>query len=304
MRHRKTALSLAAGAALAAATAAALTLDEFVAGWPLDPPPGAEVFDVPLTAEVYAVAASLDEIAVLDANGTPLPFFRRGVPSVSTPAAPMRSVRVAPLAAAALPLDAVTDAWYFDVGASLPASAVTIAFAGEAGWLRGDVEGSDSLAGPWIRIANDTLFYALTFEGRTFASPPVTVGRREVRYLRVLLESPRAVPPELTLAFPQEYLRVGARGAGPWWLVAGTLAEEAGPDPTFAAVWAEIAPTPRTVPIATLGARQEFGGSAARRASRPFPWRTAALWGVLIGGVLVVGGMAVRLAREMERKPP
>ena len=86
--------------------------------------------------------------------------------------------------------------------------------------------------------------------------------------------------------------------------MAGTLAEDAGPDPTFAAVWSEIAPTPRAVPIATLGAKREFGGSGARSASRPFPWRTAALWAVLIGGVLVVGGMAVRLAREMQRKPP
>jgi hypothetical protein len=86
--------------------------------------------------------------------------------------------------------------------------------------------------------------------------------------------------------------------------VAGTLAEDAGPDATFAAVWAEVAPTPRTVPIATLGAKRELGGEDARRASRPFPWRTAVLWGVLVGGVLVVGGMAVRLAREMKQKPP
>jgi hypothetical protein len=28
------------------------------------------------------------------------------------------------------------------------------------------------------------------------------------------------------------------------------------------------------------------------------------LWAVLVGGALVVGGMAVRLAREMQRKPP
>ncbi len=303
MRHRKTVLSVAASAALAAAAAAALTLDEFVAGWPLEPPPGAEVFDVPLTAEVYAAATSIDEIAVLDADGTPLPFFRRGASS-ATASATVRSVAVQPLAADALPPDAAANAWYFDVGASLPASAVTIAFAGEAGWLRGDVEGSDSLAGPWLPIVSDTLFYALTFEGRTFASPPVTVGRREVRYLRVLGESPRAAPLELTLTYPQEYLRVGARGSGPWWLVAGTLADEAGPDPTFAAVWSEIAPRPRAVPIATLGARRELGGPAALRAPRPFPWRTAALWAVLVGGVLVVGGMAVRLAREMQRKPP
>jgi hypothetical protein len=450
MHNRNTALLLAASATLVTATCAALELDEFVAGWPLEPPPGAEVFDVPLTAEIYAAAPSVGEIAVLDGSGAPLPFFRRGAPApltteqrVTLEASPLyaddpgsaatvgvttnergtsvtvtpgagdarrisgfvldaravttapsafdldwralpqpflldvriehsadlrawrdvggaavaalaigetqvrharvpvravtggyyritanrgvedwyleratlvtasaltatpQSVRVQPLAADALPPDAEPDALHFDVGGSLPAASVALAFAAEADWLRGDVAGSHSLAGPWTSIADDTLFYKLVFEGRTFTNPPIGVGRRELRYWRVLPSgTPRTSPVELELTFPQEFLRVGARGDGPWWLAAGTLAEEAGPDPTFAAVWAEVAPTPRTVPIATLGAKRDLGGAEARRASRPFPWRTAALWAVLVGGVLVVGGMAVRLAREMKQKPP
>ena len=49
----------------------------------------------------------------------------------------------------------------------------------------------------------------------------------------------------------------------------------------------------------SLGARRELGGPAALVAPRQFPWRLAALWAALCGGVLVVGFMAVRLAREM-----
>ncbi len=64
----------AAGMALAAA-AAALDPREFVAGWSIEAPAGAEVFDLPLTAEVYA-AATIGQLAVLDANGEPQPFFR------------------------------------------------------------------------------------------------------------------------------------------------------------------------------------------------------------------------------------
>lgn len=45
----------------------------------------------------------------------------------------------------------------------------------------------------------------------------------------------------------------------------------------------------------SLGARRELGGPAALVAPRQFPWR----WAALCGGVLVVGFMAVRLAREM-----
>jgi hypothetical protein len=66
----------AAGAALAA-TATALDALDFVAGWPIAVPNDARVFDVPLTAEVYAAAENLEQLAVLDANGAPQPFFRR-----------------------------------------------------------------------------------------------------------------------------------------------------------------------------------------------------------------------------------
>ena len=72
MEHRRVlrAAFAAAGTALAA-TAAALDPQQFVAGWPIEIPAEAEVFDVPLTAEVYAAADGVEQIAVLDANGAP-----------------------------------------------------------------------------------------------------------------------------------------------------------------------------------------------------------------------------------------
>ena len=73
--------SVAAVGAALAATAAALDPLEFVAGWPIEAPAGAEIFDVPLTADVYAAAQSIQQIAVLDANGEPQPFFLSGPPS-------------------------------------------------------------------------------------------------------------------------------------------------------------------------------------------------------------------------------
>jgi len=87
-------------------------------------------------------------------------------------------------------------------------------------------------------------------------------------------------------------------------LAAGTLAEDAGPDPTLASVWSALESPAPAVPLATLGARRELGGPAALVAAKPFPWRTISLWAVLIVGVLVVGTMAVRLAREMRSPTP
>jgi hypothetical protein len=86
MRHRSSLVraSIAAAGAAFAATAVALDPLQFVAGWPIEAPAGAEVFDVPLTAEIYAAAAGLEQLAVLDANGSPQAFFRRS-PSRTVP---------------------------------------------------------------------------------------------------------------------------------------------------------------------------------------------------------------------------
>jgi hypothetical protein len=141
--------------------------------------------------------------------------------------------------------------------------------------------------------------YRLSFEGRELSNEPIEVARSEARYWRVVPSAPpRGERFELALEFPQEILRVAPRGRAPYLLAAGTLLDAAGPDATLASVWAML-DRPAQVPLAALGARRELGGPAALVAARPFPWRTASLWAVLIAGVLVVGTMAVRLAREM-----
>ena len=169
---------------------------------------------------------------------------------------------------------------YFDAGGTLPVQSVSLGFAATDGWARADVAASRTLEGPWLPVAYGELFYALSFEGREFASEPVVVGRQEARYWRVVPAAPlRGQALELELTFPQEYLRVAVNGGAPYTLAAGTLAEEAGPDATLAAVWSELKPPADVVPFATLGARRELGGAAALVAPRPFPWRTAGLVG-------------------------
>jgi hypothetical protein len=193
---------------------------------------------------------------------------------------------------------------YFDAGGALPVQSVALAFAETGGWARAEVAASGSLDGPWSSVAYGELFYALSLEGRDFASEPVAVGRREARYWRVVPAAPlRGQAIELELAYPQEFLRVAPRGGAPYLLAAGTLAQEAGPDPTLAAVWSALTPPAGDVPRASLGVRRELGGAAALAVERPFPWRTTALWAVLVAGVLVVAAMAVRLARDMRRQP-
>jgi hypothetical protein len=204
--------------------------------------------------------------------------------------------RVAPLAA--VPEGAPEGAVFFDAGAVLPVAAVALDFGAGGGWAQVDVAASDSLDGPWTTVAYNQLFYAIDFGGQRFASAAYE-QQRSARYWRVQPAIPvRGAGFALALEFPQEYLRVAGRSSGPYLLAAGTLTAEAGPDAAFAAVWRQV-PVVAAVPEAGVGARRELGGPAVLVLPRQFPWRLAALWAALGGGVLVVAWMAVRLAREM-----
>lgn len=57
-------------------SAVAADPNEFAVGWPLQLTEGSEFYDVPLTADVYRHARSVSQMAILDANGEPMPFYR------------------------------------------------------------------------------------------------------------------------------------------------------------------------------------------------------------------------------------
>jgi hypothetical protein len=216
----------------------------------------------------------------------------RAAPEVAT---------VEPLAQTPAQLEAQPppNALYFDAGGMLPVSSVTLDFAGDNGWASASLATASSLDGPWDAVAYSPLFYEIDYQGERFASEQVDVGRREARYWRVAPVEPLARERvALRLEYPAEQLRVSAAGTAPYLLAAGTLAPEAGPDSTFAAVWREL-PTGRPPPLAELGERRELGGAAALRVPYAFPWRATLLWTVLGGGALAVAWMAVRLAREL-----
>jgi uncharacterized protein DUF3999 len=218
-------------------------------------------------------------------------------PSESLSLAPLE--RVAPRIAAA----ESDNALYFDAGGPVPVSSVALVFGDRPGWARARIASAASLDGPWSLATGETLFYALDYEGEPFASEPTIVRRQATRYWRVTATEPLdAERVALRLEYPSEVIRVSVDGSAPYQLVAGTAAQEAGPDPTFAAVWREL--PPGSAPArATIGQLRELGGPAALEAPFHVPWSLALLWSVLGVGVLAVSWMAVRLAREF-REPP
>jgi len=430
---------------LLASPADAVDPDEFAVGWPLELAPGSEFYDIPLNADVYRNARSVSQIAVLDVNGEPMPFYRvliepeppaeeittlgvspvyqtqtgelitdltvetsdevvnlsfgaastegasivafiadareietpaaaidldwaemaqpfmtsvvvshsedldrwevigRGtiaslaidgarvrhgrIPvsgrsggyyrlgwSGSTPApwlveelslvmsrepdaVPVELVQLPPITPAEVPADADENALFFDAGGSLPARAVELGFGEPNRWANAVISGSDSLDGPWRRMASRRLYYRVEFEGRQLGTPPVQITRTGFRYWKVQPDRSLSDGIELRLHYPQERLRFAANGSGPYQLVGGGLSSEAGPDAVLRQVWEQL-DDGLTGNVAELGAMRVLGGDAAFVAPSEFPWRSALLWGALLFGALTVGWMSIRLARE------
>lgn len=62
-------------------TASAVERDAFAVGWPLELAGNGGLHDVPLELDVYTQARALDELAVLDADGDAMPFYRVEAPA-------------------------------------------------------------------------------------------------------------------------------------------------------------------------------------------------------------------------------
>ena len=74
MQRRKVTIGFVAGLCIGSANA--VDPNEFAVGWPLELNAESEFYDISLRAEVYRHARSVDQMAVLDANGEPMPFYR------------------------------------------------------------------------------------------------------------------------------------------------------------------------------------------------------------------------------------
>lgn len=74
MQRQKILVGLIAGLSIGSANA--LDPNDFAVGWPLELGAESAFYDIPLRAEVYRQARRLEEMAVLDANGEAMPFYR------------------------------------------------------------------------------------------------------------------------------------------------------------------------------------------------------------------------------------
>ncbi len=122
--------------------------------------------------------------------------------------------------------------------------------------------------------------------------------------LRLHTDTPLAQAPTLSVAWHPDVFVFLAEGAGPYSLLAGSYAGQRGDYPVDAALekMRSADGSAWQPPLATLGARSDAGGADALLAPKvPYDWSKPLLWVVLIGGALLVAGMALSLLRSSKR---
>lgn len=150
--------------------------------------------------------------------------------------------------------------------------------------------------------------WRLPQSGRQQDSAPVELGDITIGELRLGSRSEWGTGrPTLELGRRALQLLFNARGQGPWLLAWGSRAAPAAALPPESLIPGYTAALPSTLPLARLGAPVTLGGESRLHdpgpAERQAQWRARALWALLLLGVAVLGGLAVKLWRDLRAKP-
>ena len=191
-------------------------------------------------------------------------------------------------------------AWRFDAQGWLPADRLRVAFAAPNSMATLRLLSRAAADAPWRERA-DALFYRLQVDGAELASAELPLERRRDRYWRVEAREGAVQAPALELGWTPDELVFIARGRAPFTLAAGSARVAAAAQPVNRLL-ADLDQARRDslTGSARLGARVSLAGpDVLRPLPPPVPWQRYLLWGLLIGGVLVLLAMAVRLYRQM-----
>ncbi|BBO82483.1 membrane protein [Desulfosarcina ovata subsp. sediminis] len=151
------------------------------------------------------------------------------------------------------------------------------------------------------------LFYRIDRDGTVLSSEPKTVAISTDRYWRLMVDDSESTignaVPELSMGYRPHDLYFVARGNGPYTLAFGnTLAQPLTVD--VAALFDGIGRQPGQGIerwVEPRGRSFVLGGPQRLKPQpKPLPTRRIVLWSILLAGVLVVAGMAWRLARRLK----
>lgn len=199
----------------------------------------------------------------------------------------------------------------FDTHAQLPIDRVKLELPEANSVVQAEISTRSSASAPWQFVTRRG-FYRLAGQGGEVASGWVSVPYDGDRFWQVKIDGKTGglgtQAPKLALGWMAHELVFIARGDGPFQLAYGSI--DAVPAEAAVESILPVIASPGgggslvRISTAKLGALAPLGGEGKRTLPpAPFPWKVYVLWAVLGAGVLVLGFMAMRLARETKRQP-
>ncbi|MCC8468258.1 DUF3999 domain-containing protein [Xanthomonas phaseoli] len=165
------------------------------------------------------------------------------------------------------------------------------------------VASRDTDDAPWLQRAGPWLAYRLG-QGTAAASPPQLLSApvRDRQWRLVAAQGRSTAVPTLRVGYQPERLMFLAQGQPPYALVAGSARAQRTDAPLGAMLQAlrrERGAQWQPAQARLAAQAQPLAGDAALQpAVTPRDWKRWLLWGLLVGGALLVGGFAVSLLRS------
>jgi len=187
----------------------------------------------------------------------------------------------------------------FDLGAQPPVDRVNIELPESNSILNAEFLSRSEARDPWHHVASGGIYRLQGADG-DLRNAPVAIGINTDRFW--LLRAPPMKSafgngiPQLVVQWRAPELVFLARGAAPFTLAYGS-GSAIGAATSFAAL-----PTTVSTLRASLAAPHALGGDDRLQPGSKFPWKNGLLWLVLAAAVVLLAGMALRLAKDL--KPP
>ncbi len=195
----------------------------------------------------------------------------------------------------------------YDAGGRFPVDRLNLELPEHNNLLRAAVWSRANDKTPW-RQRYTGLFYRVQSGEPSveFRNETVSVARNMDRYWRVDIESNDGHGsrlPKLELGWVGERVTFLARGSGPYMLAMGGHDVAGAEQPVEQLLRVLDQKNNGIHPMAVaVGERIVLGGEdRLEPGPYPVPWRKLVLWSVLVGGVLLLAGMAVGLMRQMSK---
>jgi Protein of unknown function (DUF3999) len=196
----------------------------------------------------------------------------------------------------------------FDLGGAIPVDRVQVDLPAANTVIEADLFSASEASGPWLHHYSGVL-YQLDHPDGALRNEEIVVPPIRRRYFKLAVAEKGGGlgggTPALEVAWMPEQLLFVARGAGPFSIGYGRAQAEGSRFDAAELIRSALPPDAdprREIPreTARLGLQRAVGNpSVLEPRAEPIPPRTIALWGVLVGSVLVVLALSMRLLRRI-----